>query len=102
MMPRLVTVVVFPSFGPVLVSTSTRGRSPFRLENKIEVRAVRNDSASGELLWQNEIISTPESSRAMLDGLLALSARLRDFGPVLAFADPSRSPSGTTPSSETP
>ncbi len=49
-MLRLQTTVVLPSLGLALVSTSTRGRSPFLRENRIDVSVVRNDSASSDCL----------------------------------------------------
>ena len=57
-MLRLLTTVVFPSFGLALVNTRTRGRSPFLREKRIDVSVVRIDSATREVRCPHEIIST--------------------------------------------
>src|SRR5438477_9887925 len=84
--PRLQTTVVFPSLGLALVSTRRRGRSAVLLrENRMDVSVVRNDSASKEVFWRNEIISTRESNEAPFENPSDLSARFGDPTPFFGL-----------------
>src|SRR3954454_11507220 len=101
-MPRLLTMVVLPSFGLALVTRSTRGLSPLWRENRIEVSVVRNDSARIEAFLSHDTSSivSPlppfgnDPAPVERSPLLLNLSRNRDE----AF----RLPMGTAPSSDTP